>query len=149
MFEVNWHAAGLRRLGRRRAGPRLHGGLFVETQDPLVGLQGAGVEVHDRQRLLRKGLVARRPAAEPVVHAPGLELLRLEDPLHRLGRDARHNPVALEGPRQLGAGPQRQRTVRLIRQLAGQLDQVGCYLGGKSGAVARSVVRPGGRRGVF
>ena len=69
--------------------------------------------------------------------APGLELLRREDPLNRRCRDRVDDTVPNQRSRQIAAGPCRERPCLVIRQLAGELDQVRRHDRGKNAGAAR------------
>jgi hypothetical protein len=57
--------------------------------------------------------------------------MALQDTADRLGGDAVDNPLAFEWPGQFEAIPLGEGTPELLRSLAGHLDQMHCYLGGK------------------
>lgn len=144
MFEFDRYATRRSGLGLGWTWSWLERGLLVHAEHLFLRPERTRVQVHDVERLLPERFVTRYLAAEPVVDAPGLELLRQKNPLDRLGRNVLDDLIALERPGQLGAGPQRQRTTRVVRQFAGQLDQVRGHLGGKSGLGARCEVHQAG-----
>ena len=89
-----------------------------------MGRRCPSVEVHHFKHRGSKRLVHLNFGAQPVVDAPWLELLRLQDTLHRLRGDRLDHATLDRGSRQLGARPQRQRAAGLVRQLASELYQV-------------------------
>jgi len=133
---------GAWRLGWNCSGSRLHRRFLVEREHALMGKERSCVQVLDVEYGSFERRVQGRVGAEPVVDSPGFELVREQDPLDRLGRDGLDDAISHQSTRQLSAGPEGQRPVRIVRELTGQLDEVSCGFGGKSGVDAHSARHP-------
>jgi len=70
-----------------------------------MGQKSPGVEVTQVENRRPERLVPRDLRAQPVMHSPWFQLLRFEDPLHRLGRDGVDDTVTARGARQLRTRP--------------------------------------------
>ena len=83
----------------------LERGHLVEAEHHLVIGQEAGQQVSDGPHLRGERGVTGPAWVEPDVRSPGLQAIGGQQPLHRLGRDRRHDLVAHELPCQLGTVP--------------------------------------------
>ena len=99
--------------------------------------QGAGQQVGDGPHLRGERRVTGPAWVEPDVRSPGLQAIGGQQPLHRLGRDRRHDLIAHELPRQFGTVPLAQGSPGLLGQLTRPPHQVQRHLRGK-----RSVADP-------
>ena len=71
---------GLGWQGRGRSGPRLEGGLLLEGEHQLIRLQGTGIAVHQLGDGSMQSGVPRVFGVRPQMMAPGLQLMRGQNP---------------------------------------------------------------------
>lgn len=107
--------------------PGLKTGLFVEAEDDLIIAKRPGVEVDDAGYGRLEVSVAGHARRQPGVNAPGLEVVPGKDAADGLGRDALHHTASDKFSGQLSAVPLAQGYAALLRQFAGQLDEVDGY----------------------
>lgn len=132
MLHAVGQASGLSWEGRGRSGPRLQGGLLVQGEYELICPEGTGVEV---DQLGDGGIESGVPGVfrvQPQMMAPGLQLMRGQNPPHRRGGDILNNPLGDELTREFGAIPLRETAAQRVRSLAGQAYHVDGDLGGKN-----------------
>src|SRR6188474_236091 len=146
VLDLEW-SPRLGRTGGDAAWSWLERGHLIKAEHHLVLGQEAGQQVGDGPDLRRERRVARAARVQPDLGAPGLQAVRCQQTLHRLGRDRRHDLVADELPRELGAVPLAERAAGLLGQFAGAPHQVQAHLRGKTSGAARSVDGPPTRRG--
>ena len=82
VLDVDRNAARQRRSVGRRPRTWLDRGFLVEREDALVGFERPRVKLAQIENGLAERRIPRHLRAQPVVDAPGLELLRLQKPLH-------------------------------------------------------------------
>src|SRR5215468_8534058 len=112
--------------------PWLQGGFFIEAEDHLIGLEGAGVESDKGGHLCIEGRIAGIFRRQPHLMPPWFALVMSENPADRGRRDGLRDPRLDEGTRQCGAIPLGETPPTEVEALTGQLDQMDGNVGGKS-----------------
>ena len=136
---------GFGRMGTRS---RLKRGLFIDREHDLVVAERAGVEVDNLFDPLIELGVAGRLGAKPHVDSPGFQFVRSEDALDGGGGNGLDHAIGDELTREFGAEPGGERTLSVVRPLAGEFDQVhGRFQRGKQASV-RDGVYPAILRGL-
>jgi hypothetical protein len=141
-------AAGLGRPRSAAARPGLQGGLLIERQDHFIGPQLPRIQLHHCGDPGTELGVPRGLGGQPHMVPPGLQFVMREDPAHRLGRNVLDEPLPFQVAGQLDAVPLGEGPAELIRSLAGQLDEVDRYGGGKTPAGDPGRVYPRGPESV-
>ena len=115
VFKTGWHQPWLRRARRRTPCSWLQRCFLIEAQHPFMSPEWSSIQIADLQNLFSKRLIPGRLGAQPVVNTPRLELVRCQDALHALRRDAVHHSGFPKGTRQFSTCPQRQRSALFLR----------------------------------
>ena len=128
--------------GRSQSGPRLQGGLLVDSEHQFLRSEGTGIEAHQVGDAGRAGGGPRRFGVQPQLLAPGLQLRGGQHPSHRGGRELLHAPIGDELTREFGTIPRGEATPHQVRPLTGQAHDGDRHLRGKN----RPGLRGQGRR---
>jgi hypothetical protein len=142
-------AAGLGGPRRVAAWTGLQGGLLIKRQDHFIGPQPPRIQRHHLGDPDTELDVPRGLGGQPHMVPPGFQFVMLEDPADRLGRNVLDEPLLFQLAGQLDAVPLGERPAELIRSLAGQLDEMDRYGGGKRPAGAPGRMYPRGPASVY
>ncbi len=110
----------------------MQGGLLVQGEHYLIRPEGTGVEI---DQLGDGGIESGVPGVlrvQPQMMAPGLQLMRGQNPPHRRGGDILNAPLGDELTCEFGAIPLGEAAAQRVRSLAGQAYHVDGDLRGKN-----------------
>ena len=118
--------------GRGATRPRLQGSLLVHGEHQFIRMQRPGVEVNQLRHGVIKGGVPRLLGVEPHMLAPGLQVMRGQNPAHGGSRHVLHEAIRHELTRQFSAIPRGEAAAQRIWALAGEAYHVDRDFGGKN-----------------